>query len=179
MRDSRNAVVRNSTTQLFFRDFLMSHGLDHVGSGNEHVRRVFDHDVEIGDRRTINRAARTWSHDAANLRHDTARERVAKKDVRITAQTDHAFLNASSAGIVQTHNRRANFHRQVHHLADLFRVSFGERTTKHGEVLRKDKNVTSVDQTMARDYAVARIKLLVQIEVFRTVHNELVKLLKR
>ena len=66
MRNSGNTVVCNRSTQRLFRHFLVRHGLDHVRSGNEHVRRVFNHDVEVSDGRTVDSAPRAWSHDATD-----------------------------------------------------------------------------------------------------------------
>src|SRR5215213_3978947 len=123
MSNTGNAVVSNRSSECLLRDFLVGDGLDHVWSGNEHVRRVFDHDIEIGDRRTVNGAARTRTHDATDLGHHTARERVAKKNVRIATETDDTLLDTRAARVVQTDDRRADLHREIHHLADLFRVS--------------------------------------------------------
>src|ERR1051325_6376088 len=100
--------MRHRAAQLFLRDFLMRHGLDYVRTGDEHVRRIFDHDVEVGNRGTVNRSPRTWAHDATDLRHHSARERVAQKDIGITTETDHTFLNARAARIIQTNDRRAD-----------------------------------------------------------------------
>src|SRR5687768_1674174 len=149
----------------------MRHRLDHVWSSDEHVRRVFDHDVEIGDRRTVNSAAGTWAHDATDLRDDAARERVAQKNVRVAPETDDTFLNTRSPGIIQTNNRSANLHGQVHDLANFFSVSFRKRSAKHSEVLREHKNVASIDQTVSGDHTVARIQLLVESEVFRAMDH--------
>src|ERR1041384_2493123 len=161
MGDARNAVVRDGSAEFFLRDFLVRHGLDHVRAGDEHVRRVFDHDVEVGDRRTIHGATRAWSHDATDLRHHSAGERVAQEDVGVTAETNHSFLNTRAARVVQTDDRRPNLHREVHHLADLFRVSLGKGTAKDSEVLREYKYVAAVDQTVAGDHAVTGIELLI------------------
>src|SRR6185369_5682374 len=157
----------------------MCHRLDHIRTGNEHIRRVFDHDVEVSDGRTINRAAGTRTHDATNLRHDSARQSVTQKDVGISTETDNTFLNTRAPGIIQTNNRRTDFHRQVHHFADLFRVSFGKGTTKYSEVLRKNKHVAAIYQTVTGDHAIARIDLFVETEVSRAMDHELVKLFER
>src|SRR5688572_21688995 len=101
----------------------MRHGLDHVWSSDEHVRRVFDHDVEVRDRGTINSATSTRAHDATYLRHDSARECVAQKNIRIPTEADDPFLNTRATRIIQSNNRRAHFHREVHNLADLRSVS--------------------------------------------------------
>ncbi len=179
MRDSRNTVVRNSTAEFFLRDFLMRHCLDHVRSGDEHVRRVFDHDVEVSDRGTVNGAARARSHDATDLRDHAARECVAQKDVSITTETNNAFLNTRAARIIQTDNRRADLHREVHNLANLFRVSLGKGTAKHSEVLRQDEHVTGINQAVTSNHPIAGIDLLVKSEISRAMDHELVKLFER
>ncbi len=142
--------MRQRAAQLFLRNICMRHGLDHVRSGDEHVRRVLDHDVEVSDCGTVDGTAGAWSHDATDLRHDSARQRVAQKNVGVAAETDNAFLNARAAGIVQADDRSADLHRQVHHLANFFRVRFGKGTAKDGEVLSKHEHAPPVDQPVAR-----------------------------
>src|SRR5215510_2344091 len=145
MRYAGDPIMRESTAQLFLCDFLVSNGLYYVRSRNEHVRSVLDHHVEVRDRRTVNGTARTWSHDATYLRHHSTGKRVAQENVRVTTQADHAFLNSSTTRIIQANDWSAYFHGQVHHFADLFRVCFGEGTTKDSEVLSEDKYVASVN----------------------------------
>src|SRR5262245_38362825 len=145
MRYAGDPIMRESTAQLFLCDFLVSNGLYYVRSGNEHVRSILDHHVEVRDRRTVNGAARTWSHDATYLRHHSTGERVAQENIRVTTQADHAFLNSSPTRIIQADDWSADFHCQVHYFADLFRVSFGEGTAKDGEVLGEDKHVAPVN----------------------------------
>src|SRR5258708_32270146 len=108
MRDSRYPIVSERATEFFFAYVFVRHGLDHLGSGNEHVGRVLDHDVEVGDRRTVDGAAGAWAHDAANLRNNPGCQRVAQKNIRIPAEADYAFLYARAAGIVETDDRRAD-----------------------------------------------------------------------
>src|SRR5258706_7822727 len=105
MCDSRYPIVSGRATEFFFGYVFVRHGLDHVGSGNEHVGRVLDHDVEVGDRRTVNRAARAWPHDATDLRHDAAGQSVAQKNIRIPAEADYALLHAPAAGTVEAEDR--------------------------------------------------------------------------
>jgi hypothetical protein len=45
--------------------------------------------------------------------------------------------------------------------------------------LREDKDAPAINQSMACNYAIAGIELLVQSEVVRAVHDQLVKLFKR
>src|SRR5713226_10121064 len=137
----------------------MRYGFDHVRASDEHVGRVFDHDVEVGDRRAVHRAARARAHDATDLRHHAAGQSVAQKNVGITAETDDAFLYARAAGIVQADDRRADLHRQVHYFANLFGVRFREGTAKDGKVLREDENFAAIDQTVAGNHSIAWINL--------------------
>src|SRR5215213_6433911 len=176
MRDARNTVMRNSAAKFFLSDFLMRHRLNHVRSGNEHVRRVFDHDVEVRDRRTVNGAAGTRPHDATDLRDHAARERVAQKNIRVTTKTNDTFLNARAAGIIQTDNRSTDLHREVHHLANFFCVRLGKGTAKDSEILREHKHVTAVDETVTGDDTVAGVDLLVESDVSRAMDHQLVKL---
>ena len=106
-------------------------------------------------------------------------QRVAQKNVGVAAETDDTFLNARAAGIVQPNNRRADLHRQVHHLADFFGVSFGKGTAKDCEVLREDKHLAAVDQAVAGDNAIAGIFLFVQTKIARAMLNQLVEFFER
>jgi hypothetical protein len=122
VRYARNAVVRERTAEFFLGNVGVGHGLDNVGTSDEHVRRVLHHHVEVRDRGTVNRAAGARAHDATDLRDYAARQGVTQKDVGITAEANHAFLDAGAARVVQTNNRNADLHRQVEHFADFFRV---------------------------------------------------------
>src|SRR6267142_1868365 len=179
MRDARFSIVRRRSAELFFGHIFVRYGLDHVRAGDEHVGRVLDHDIEVGDRRTVNGAARARAHDAADLRHDAAGQSVAQKNIRVPAEADYAFLYARATGIIQPDDRRADFHGEIHHLTNLFRVCFGKGTTKDSAVLGKDKDLAAIDQSMAGDDAVAGIDLLVHPEILRTMLDQLVELLKR
>ena len=107
---------------------------------------------------TVDCAARARTHDATDLRHDSAGQRVAQKNVGVTAQADHAFLNPRAAGIVESDNRRANLHRQIHHLANFFGVRFGKGTAEDGEVLGEYKNLSTINQAVPGDHAIAGIR---------------------
>ena len=140
MRDAALLVVRHRAAQLLLGDFLMSDGLDDVGAGDEHVRGFPRHEDEIGDGRRVDRAARARAHDGADLRDDPTSQSVAQKNIGIAGQRSDALLDARSAGIVQADDRRPCAHREVHDLADLFRVRLRERTAEDGEVLREYVN---------------------------------------
>src|SRR2546422_562807 len=138
----------------------MRHGLDHVRPGDEHVRRILDHDVEIGDCRTVNGAAGAGTHYAADLWYNTACQSIAKKDICIPTKAYDALLNARAAGVIQADDWRADLHCEIHDFANLFRVRFGEGTAKDREVLGEDKNFPAIDQTVAGHDSIARIHLL-------------------
>src|SRR5215204_763454 len=100
MRDAGITVVSYSAAQLLFCYFLVRNSLNNIRSGNEHIRRVFDHDVEISDRRTVNCAASTRPHDATDLRHNTTGKCVAEENIGVASQAYDAFLNACSTRII-------------------------------------------------------------------------------
>src|SRR6266436_6253722 len=100
----------------------MGHRFDYIRTGDEHVRCVLDHNIEVRDRRTINRTARTRSQDATDLRDHSAGERVTQKNIRVPAETNNAFLNTGPPRIIKTNDRRSDLHSEVHYLADFFGV---------------------------------------------------------
>ena len=155
MRDAAGRVVRHRAAELFLGDFLVGHRLDHVGAGHEHVARALDHDVEVGDRRRVDRAARARPHDRGDLRHHARRERVAQEDVGVAGEREHAFLDPRAARVVEADDRRAHLHREIHDLHDLRGVGLRERSAEHGEVLREGVDRTAVDPAGAGDDAVA------------------------
>ena len=97
MRDAGDAIVGGGAAEFFFGHVFMSHGLDHIGASDEHVRRILNHYVEVGDRRTVHGPARTRSHNAANLRNNPGCKRVAQEYVGVAAETHYTFLDARAA----------------------------------------------------------------------------------
>jgi hypothetical protein len=178
MRDAAHRVVGHRAAELFLRDLLVSHGPDHVGAGHEHVARAFDHDVEVGDRRRVDRAAGARAHDGGNLRDHARGERVAEKDVGVAAEREHAFLDPRPSGVVQSDDRGPHLHREIHDLHDLRGVRFRQRPAEDGEVLRERVDRPAVHAPLPRDHAVARDDLLVHAEVAAPVRDELVDFLE-
>ena len=150
VRDAAGLVVRHRAAELLLRDFLVRDRLDHVGAGHEHVARALDHDVEVGDRRRVDRAAGAGPHDRGDLRDDAGRQRVAQEDVGVAAERQHAFLDARAARVVQPDDRRAHLHREIHDLDDLRGVGFRERAAEHREVLREGVDRAAVDAAAGR-----------------------------
>ena len=156
----------------------MRHRLDHIGTGDEHVGGLVDHQNEVGDRRGINSTSGTRSHDRRDLRDHAARQCVAQKNVGIPGQRHHAFLNARASGVVQADHRRADAHRGIHDLHNLAGVSFGERSAEDGEILREDKYEPALNASVAGDETVAEELLFVHPEIGAAMGDELVGLLE-
>jgi hypothetical protein len=78
----------------------------------------------------------------------------------------------SAARVVQADDGRAVLQREVHHVADLLRVLFGERAAEDREVLREHEDEPSVDAPVARDHAVARHDPIGHAEVGGAVLHE-------
>jgi hypothetical protein len=121
--------------EFFGGHVFVGHRLDHFRAGDEHVRRVLDHEDEVGHRRAIDRAAGAGPHDQRNLRHHARGENVALEDVGVTGERRDTFLDARPAGVVETDHRGADLDRVVHDLADLFGVRFRQRAAEDGEIL--------------------------------------------
>ena len=104
---------------------------------------------------------------------------VAPKDFRVTAERNDAFLNARAARIVDADHRRAGSYGQIHHFADFFGIGFAERTTENGKILRKQKDLPSVDGGITGKHAVAEKLFFFETEAVGTVRHEPVELGKR
>src|SRR5437773_1709824 len=108
-------------------DLFVGHGLHDARPGDEHVGNAAHHEDEVGDGRTVHRAAGARTQDGADLRYHARGERVAQKDVGVAAERRDPLLNARATRVVEPDQRRAVLEGQIHHLADLFRVRLGER----------------------------------------------------
>ena len=162
--------------ELLFGDFLMGHDLDHVGTGDEHVRALIHHEDEIGDGRRIHRAARARAHHRGNLRNHSGSQRVAQENIGVTGQRHHAFLDARPAGIIQANHRRSHAHGHIHQLADLCRVGLRQRTTKDGEILGEDKHQPAFHAAVTGHKTIAGNLLLRHAEIGAAVRNQSVGL---
>ena len=124
VRHAAGGVVRHRAAQVVLGDVFMRNGLDDVRAGDEHVGRIARHENKIGDRRRIHSAARAGPHDRADLRNHAAGQRISQKNIGVTRQRHHAFLDARAARIVEANHGRAVAHRQVHDLADFQGIGF-------------------------------------------------------
>src|SRR5438132_1213421 len=84
--------------------------------------------------------------------------------------------DARAARVVETDDRRAHLHREIHDLHDLRGVGFGERSAEDREVLRERVGEAAADAAVAGDDPVARNDLLRHPEVETAVRHVLVDL---
>ena len=155
VRDPALGLVGPGAAQLLELDVLTGDGLDDVGSGDEHVRGLVDHDDEVGDRRRVDRAARARAHDQRDLRDHPGGLHVAVEDLAVLGEGDDALLDAGAAGVVDPDDRGAGLERHVHDLDDLLAEHLAQRAAEDGEVLGEDEHLSTVDGAVAGDDAVA------------------------
>ena len=119
------------------------------------------------------------AEDGGDLRHHSGGQRIAQEDVRVAREGDHALLDARPARVVEADDGNARLHGEVHDLADLPRVGFGERATEHGEVLGEDEHRPPMHASGAHHHSVAGDALGVHPEVMSLMHHQLVHLRER
>ena len=153
--------------------------LHHVGAGDEHVRRLLDHEHEVGDRGRVDRPARARPHHERDLRHDPGGLHVAPEDLRVARERDDALLDPRAARVVDPDHRAAVLHRHVHDLADLLREDLGERPAEDREVLREDEHLAPEDRPVARDHRIAPGPVVAHVELDLAVPYEPVELDER
>jgi hypothetical protein len=179
VRHAAARVVRHGSAEILLAHLLVRHGLDHVGTRDEHVGAALHHEDEVGDRRRVDGPAGARPHDRRDLRHHARRQHVAQEDVRVARQRYHALLDARAARIVEPDHGRAGLRGVVHDLADLLGERARQRAAEHREVLREHEHQPAVDAPRAGDDAVAGDLLLGHAEVGRAVRLEAVVLAER
>lgn len=75
---------------------------------DKHVGRPFHHQDKVRHRRRVHRAPRTRPQDHRQLRHNPRRIDVALEYLRVPCERVHTFLNARSAGVVQSDHGTAH-----------------------------------------------------------------------
>ena len=168
--------VDGGTSQLLLGDVLSSHGLHHIGTGDEHVRGIAHHEDEIGDGGGVHSTSSAGSHDQGDLGDHSGRQSVALEDLRVSGQRVATLLNTGTARVVQTDDGSTHVHGLVHDLADLLGVGAGQRSSQHGEVLGEQEDQTAVDGTVTSDHTIAGVVLLLHSKVHATVSLQLVVL---
>ena len=178
MRDAGLRAVGHCATEVFEGHDFVGDRFDDLWAGDEHVRRLIDHDDEIRDGRAVHGTASTGAHDHRDLWDDAAGTDVAEENLRIGPQRGHAFLNAGAAGIVHADDRSAGLESHVQNLADFQAVHLTEASTVDREILRKGVHLTAVDGAVAGDHAVAGNDVPVHAKVSAAVFHQSVHLLE-
>ena len=152
--DARLGGVGHGAAQLLLADVLAGHRLHHVGTGDEHVAGLVDHEDEVGHGRAVDRAAGAGAHDHADLRRDARRQHVAVEDAAVGGEADRPLLDAGAGAVVEADDRRADLEREVHDLVDLLGEHLAEGAAEQREVLGEHEDLAAVDVAPAGDHAV-------------------------
>ena len=165
--------------QLLHRHVLAGDGLDHVGTGDEHLAGLVDHHDEVGQRGGVDVPAGGGAHDQRDLRDDAGGQDVVVEDLAVQAKRDDTLLDARAGAVVDADQRAAGLDREVLHLDDLLAVDLAEAAAEHRDVLAEDAHVAAVDGAVTGDHTVAERTLLVQAEVGAAVPGQRVELDER
>ena len=173
MRHAGNGIVRYGTAQVFCRHFFHSDRFDDLRSRNEHVARVLYHVDEIGQGRTVDGTAGTGSHDDRNLGNDSGRLGIIHKDAAKSGKGIDTFLDAGTAGIIDTDNGSSHFECHFLYLADLVGMHFPKRAAFDGKIFCIGKDEAAIDIAVSRDDAVAGDFLLFHAKIGAAVMDKL------
>ena len=175
VRGARLGHVGVRAAEFLHRDVLAGDGLDHVGTGDEHLAGLVDHHDEVGERGGVDVPAGGGAHDQRDLRDDAGGQDVAVEDLAVQAERDDALLDAGAGAVVDADQRAAGLDRQLLHLDDLLAVHLAQAAAEHGGVLAEDAHVAAVDGAVAGDDAVAEGPLLIEAEVGAAVSGQRVE----
>jgi len=173
---ARNFRVHASASQVFCAHFFTSHRLDDLRPGDEHVAGSLGHKHKIGERGGIDRASGTRTHDDGNLRDDTRRTGVPVKNLPVSRERIHAFLNTRPPRVIDADQWAADLHRQVHHLAYLRSVHLAEASADNRKILGKYAYVSAIDGPVPRHDSFARRIDLVHAELGGPVFDKCIQL---
>ncbi len=176
VRDSRAGVVGEGAAELLHADVLAGDCLDDVGTGDEHLAGLVDHDHEVRQCRTVDGAAGGRAHDDGDLRDDAGGSGVQAEDLTVLAEGEHTLLNTGAAGVEDADDRHAAGERELHDLDDLVAGYLSQRAAEGGEVLRVDGDGAAVDGADAGDDGVAVGTVAVHSEGGRAVADVFVEL---
>ena len=140
--------------QFLLGDLCSGHRLHHIGTGDEHVRGLVDHEHEIGHGRAVDRAAGARAHDHADLGRHARGLDVAIEDPAVAGEADRSFLDAGTGAVVEPDQRGADLERKVHQLVDLLGEDLAERTAEQREVLGEHEDLAAVDRAPPGDHTV-------------------------
>ena len=172
-------VVGPPAAQFLHGDVLAGDGLDHVRTGDEHLRRLVDHHDEVGQCRGVDVSTGGRTHDQGDLRDDPAGVGVPAEDLAVEPEGDHALLNPGAATLVESDQRAAGLQREVDDLDDLLAVDLSEAAAEDRHVLAEHADRPVVDGPEAGDHTVSVGSPLLHPERRGAVPGELVELGER
>ena len=144
-------VVHFAAAEVGHGDGLAGRGLDHVRSGDEHVRVLTGHDDEVRQGRAVDGTAGAGAENQAQLGHEAAGLASLAEDATVLGQGGHALLDAGAAGVDDRDDRHLQVQRHVHQVADLLAFGTTQRASPDGEVLRVDGDLAAVHVTESGD----------------------------
>src|SRR5829696_5889539 len=148
-------VVRASAAELFHRYVLAGHSLDHIRTGDEHLRGLVDHDHEVSESRRVDMAPSSRTHDQRDLRYHTRGMGVPAEDFTVKAERDNTLLDTGTASLVETDDRTTCLQREVNDLDYLLAVHLAQAAAENGHVLAEHADRSSVDRAEAGDDTIA------------------------
>ena len=168
-----------SAAELLYGYVLTGNGFHYLRAGDEHIGVLLGHHDEVGQRRAIYCSTGTRTKDHTNLRNNTRGQNVTLEDLGIAGQRTCSLLNTCSTRVVQTDDRRSEFHGLIHHIANLECHRLAQRTSDNCSILCKDEYQTTVNRTRSYCYTVTQEHFLLHAEVVTAVGKEHIHLFKR
>lgn len=118
------------------------------------------------------------SQNRRNLRDDPRAQGVSQEDVGVPAQGHHTFLNPRPPGVVEANDRNPKLQSQIHDLADLFRMRFGEGAAKHRKVLGENRHRPAINAAKTGHHPIAGDALRLHAKVVAAVGDQPIQLRK-
>src|SRR5665648_806437 len=133
--DGEEAELHVTAAELLETDVLAGDRPDHVGAGDEHVRRAVSHHDEVRQRGGVHGPAGTGPQGQRDLGDDARRRDVAPEDLGELGECRDTLLDPCAAAVQDPDQRHACAQGEIHHLGDLLAVRLTERATEDREVL--------------------------------------------
>lgn len=165
--------MSHGAAEFFCRDFFRRDRFDDRRAGEEHVRRIFNHEYKVHQGRAINGTTGTGPHDDGQLRNDAGSRRIVHKDAAETGQGIDAFLNAGAAGIVDANDRGSHLEGHFLHLGNLMGVHFTKGSAFNGKIFGIGKDQSAPYRTVAGNDAVAGDFFFLQTEMSTAMMDKL------
>ena len=155
--DAADLRVHRGAAHLLLGDVLADRGLHQVAAAERHRRRALHHRHEVGERGDVRGAGRAVTDHRGDHRHDAAHRDLLAEQVAGAGERRAARrLDARAGGVEQPDHRDALAEREVAQPADLVLADRAHRAGHHGEVVRRDRDLATVDLADAGDRAVGR-----------------------